>query len=59
MAIDKTGVGAGIMSIASGLLGVALIALILNKADSASKLMNTGSSAYGSLLKTVMSGGSA
>jgi hypothetical protein len=55
--IESTGVGDGLLSIASGLLGVALIALILNKADNASKLITSSSTAYGSLLKSVMTGG--
>jgi hypothetical protein len=57
MATQSTGIGDGIMSIASGLLGIALIALILNRADNAGKLLQTGASSYGSLLRNVMTGG--
>jgi hypothetical protein len=53
MAIDSTGIGEGIGSIASGLLGVALIALILNKSDNASKLISTSGSTFNTLLNTV------
>ena len=53
MAIESTGIGSGLLEIASGLLGIALIALVLNKASSASQLVQTGSSSFGSLLNIV------
>ena len=53
MAIASTGVGEGLLEIASGLMGIALIALILNRADSASQLIQTGGSTFGNLLNIV------
>ena len=52
-----TGIGHGLLAIASGLLGIALIALILNKSDSASNLISTASSSYAGLLNTVINPG--
>ena len=53
MAIESTGIGEGIMAIASGLLGIALIALILNKSDNAGKLIAQSGSTFNTLLNTV------
>lgn len=55
--IGNTGVGDGLLSIASGLLGIALIVAIINRADNASKLLTSGANAYGGLLNTVIKGG--
>lgn len=55
--IADTGVGDGLMAIASGLMGIALIALILNRSSDASSLIQTGGSTFGSLLNTVMLNG--
>lgn len=52
-----TGIGSGLMSIAAMVASIALIAMIVSKADNASKLLAAGSKAYGSLLSTAMSGG--
>ena len=49
-----TGIGRGIMEIAMALLGIALIALLLNRSSDAAKLVKTGSDAFGGLLNTVM-----
>ena len=53
-----TGIGHGLMAIASGLLGIALIALILNRSSNASQLISTASSSYAGLLNTVINPGS-
>ena len=52
-----TGIGDGIMSIVALTASIALVAMIISKADNASKLLMSGSQAYGNLLKTAMSGG--
>lgn len=51
--MGSTGIGQGLMEIASALLAIALIALLLNKSQQASQLVTSGSSAFGDLLKTV------
>ena len=52
-----TGIGEGVMSIVAMTASIALIAMLVSKADNVSKLLQSGSSAYGSLLQTAMSGG--
>lgn len=51
--IADTGIGSGLLEIASGLLGIALIALLLNRSRDASKLIQTGGSTFDQLLRTV------
>lgn len=51
--MGNTGIGTGLMEIASALLAIALIALLINKADNTSKLISTGTSAFDELLRTV------
>lgn len=53
MAIASTGIGEGLLEVASGLMGIALIALILNRAGAASGLIQTGGSTFNTLLRTV------
>jgi len=48
-----TGIGRGLMEIALGLMSIALIALLVNKADNTSKLVTTGADAFNGLLRTV------
>lgn len=48
-----TGIGSGLLQIASLLAGIALIALILNKSDAASNLVQTAGTTYADLLKVV------
>lgn len=48
----------GVFSIMTLLAGIALIALLLNKSNDVSNIATQGSRAYGSLLRTVMTGGS-
>jgi len=52
-----TGIGEGLMAIAAMIASIALIAMLVSKADNVSKLLQAGSSAYASLLGTAMSGG--
>lgn len=47
------GIGSGIMEIATALLGIALIALLINRASDTSKLIETGGNTFNDLLKTV------
>jgi hypothetical protein len=51
--IGNTGIGDGLLQIASGLMGIALIALILNRSGDATKLVKTGGSTFNDLLRTV------
>lgn len=51
--MGSTGIGQGLMEIASALLAIALIALLLNKSQNASQLVSSGTSAFDELLKTV------
>jgi hypothetical protein len=51
--MQSTGIGAGILEITSALLGIALIALILNRSRDAANLINSSSNAFGGLLKIV------
>lgn len=46
-------IGSGIMEIATGLLGIALIALLVNRASDTSKLVTSTGSAFNQLLQTV------
>ena len=45
------------MSIVALTASIALLAMLVSKADNVSKLLAAGSSAYNSVLKTAMSGG--
>jgi len=47
------GLGSGIMEIITALIGIALITLLVNKADNASKLIQTGGDTLNTLLRTV------
>ncbi len=51
--MGSTGLGAGIMEIASALLAITLIALLLNKSSDATALITSSSTAFGDLLKIV------
>lgn len=51
--IGETGIGRGLLEIAAGLMGIALIALLLNKSGAASNLIKTGGGTFNALLKTV------
>lgn len=51
--IGETGVGRGLLEIASGLMGIALIALILNRARDAGSLVQTAGGTFNNLLRTV------
>ena len=53
-----TGIGSGLLEIAMAVAGIALVALILNKAGPAGKLLKDTSQAYSSLLNTVINPGS-
>lgn len=48
-----TGIGAGLMEIASALLAIALIALLLNRSKDAQTLVQSGAGAFNTLLQTV------
>ena len=48
-----TGLGAGLMEIATGLLAIALVALLINKADNTTKVIESGTSGFNKLLQTV------
>lgn len=51
--MGSTGIGSGLMEIASALLAITLIALLLNKSSEATTLITSSSTAFGDLLKTV------
>lgn len=51
--MGSTGIGAGIMEIASALLAITLIALLLNKSSQAATLVTSSSDAFNKLLQTV------
>lgn len=51
--MGSTGIGSGLMEIAGALLAIALIALLLNKSDSAAQLVQAGGNTFSDLLKTV------
>lgn len=51
--MGSTGIGAGIMEIASALLAITLIALLLNKSSQAATLVTSSSDAFANLLKVV------
>jgi hypothetical protein len=51
--MGSTGLGAGIMEIASALLAIALIALLLNKSTQAGQLVSQTGTAFDELLRTV------
>lgn len=46
-------IGSGIMEIATALLGIALIALLVNRASDTSKIIETSGNTFNDLLKTV------
>lgn len=54
----NTGIGSGIMEIATGLMAIALIALLVRNASQTSQLVTTGASAFNNLLNTVTLGNS-
>jgi hypothetical protein len=47
------GIGSGVMEIATALIGIALIALLVNRASDTSKLIQTTGGAFNDLLRTV------
>lgn len=47
------GIGSGIMEIATALLGIALIALLVNRASDTSKIIETSGNTFNDLLKTI------
>lgn len=47
------GIGSGVMEIITALLGIALIALLVNKASSTSQLIQTSGNTLNDLIKTV------
>lgn len=51
--MGSTGIGQGLMEIASALLAIALIALLLNRSKDASQLVTSSAGAFDSLLRTV------
>jgi len=51
--MGSTGLGAGIMEIASALLAITLIALLLNKSGEATSLVTSASDSFAKLLQTV------
>jgi hypothetical protein len=51
--MGSTGLGGGIMEIASALLAITLIALLLNKSSQAANLVTSSSDAFAKLLQTV------
>ena len=51
--MGSTGLGAGIMEIASALLAITLIALLLNKSSQAVTLVTATGDTFGKLLSTV------
>lgn len=53
-----TGIGSGLMEIASLLIGVALIALIINRAGDVGQLVQASGSTFNDLLRTVTLQGS-
>lgn len=48
-----TGIGRGMLEIASGLMAIALLALLLNKSDSTVKVISSVSTNFDTLLRTV------
>jgi hypothetical protein len=59
MAIESTGIGENLTAIASGLLGIALIALIVSQAKNVNSIVQTAGQTYGGLLSTVINPGQA
>lgn len=57
MAIASTGVGEGLMEIAAMIAGIAVVGMIINRADQVNSLLSTGGSVYGDLLQIATSGG--
>ena len=49
----NTGIGSGLMEIATGLLGIALIALLVNRSQNVSQLVSSVTQGFNSLLQTV------
>lgn len=55
---DTNGIGSGLMQILSGVFGLALIALLINRSGSVSSLLNAGTSSVATLLNVATSAGS-
>ena len=51
--IASTGIGENLTALASGLLGIALIALIVSQAKNVNSIVQTGGSTFGNLLSIV------
>lgn len=49
----NTGIGSGLMEIAMALLGIAVIALLINNASKTVQLVEAGTSGFGDLLRIV------
>ena len=58
MAIESTGIGENLTAIASGLLGIALIALIVGQAKNVNSIVSQAGQTYGNLLGIVINPGS-
>jgi len=56
--IADTGIGTGLLEIASGIFGITLIALLLTKSSQAVQLVQGASGSLGSLLQTATFQGS-
>ena len=48
-----TGIGSGLLEIATGLLGIALIALLVGNASKTVQVIDAGTSGFNQLLRTV------
>ena len=57
MAIASTGVGDGLMDIASGLMGLALISMVIYNAKNVNTLITTGGQTFQDLLSSVIAPG--
>lgn len=47
------GLGSGILEVAMALLGIALVALLINKSQNTSQIIQSASSGFNTLLQTV------
>lgn len=49
----ETGIGRGLMEIATGILGIALIALLINRSSDTAKVIQAGTGGFDMLIRTV------
>lgn len=49
----NTGLGSGLLEIAGGLMGIALIALLINRSKDTSRVIQSGGGMFNTLLRTV------